>query len=294
MNKEKEYLDDAYILINSISNVIDPANCSIYGGADKILIDSLRAIIDATKASIESTKNSFFSSKSSLDTLQLTYNNALQNLEIKKNPYTQEDIKTQEAIVAQAKANLDSYIANYNKTILKAPFDSKVTKVVPEVGDIITANATVVSLIGGDTYQIDTNITESDIAKVKIGDTAKVTLDAYSSDIFFVATVVQIDLSATQIDGVSTYKTILKLDKEDPRILPGMTANVDILSNKKENVLYIPSRAIITKNGKKFVKLIINQKNATIETNIITGIRGSDGRTEVLQGLKQGDKIMTK
>jgi multidrug efflux pump subunit AcrA (membrane-fusion protein) len=73
-----------------------------------------------------------------------------------------------------------------------------------------------------------------------------------------------------------------------------MTANVDILSNKKENVIYVPSRAIITKNGKKFVQLVINEKNKTKETNITTGIRGSDGRTEVISGLSIGNKIISK
>ena len=292
--KEKQYLDSAYALVNNLDNVIDPVNCTIYGGADKIQIDALKSTIDSAQASIESTKNTFLTAKSSLETLQLAYDNAKQSLEIKKNPYTTGDIQTQEALVAQAQSSVDSYASAYNKTILKAPFAGKITKIIPEIGDIVLANATVISLIGGDTYQIEVSVAESDISKVKVGNTAKITLDAYSSDIFFTATVIQVDLSATEIDGVATYKTILKLDKEDPRILPGMTANVDILSNKKENVLFVPSRAIITKNGKKFVNLIINEKNKTNETNITTGIRGSDGRTEVISGLTVGDKIISK
>jgi len=214
----------------------------------------------------------------------------LQNLEIKKHPYTEEDINTQKALVDQAKASADNYAALYNKTIIYAPFDSKVTKIVPEVGDIINANSTVISLIGGDTYQIETYVAESDIAKIKVNNTARITLDAYSNDVAFSAIVVQIDLSASNIDGVASYKTILKFNKEDQRIMPGMTANIDIMSSKKENIVYVPSRAIITKNGKKFVKLNINNKIQ--ETNITTGIRGSDGRTEVLSGLKVGDKII--
>jgi RND family efflux transporter MFP subunit len=249
--------------------------------------------INSIQLSIDTTRTSFLSSKSSLETLHLAYDNAKQALDIKKNPYTTEDIQTQEAVVDQAKASVDSYASSYNKTILRAPFEGKITKIVPEIGDIVNANSTVISLIGGDTYQIETNVAESDIAKVKEGNTAKVTLDAYSSDIFFTATVVQVDLSATEIEGVATYKTILKFDKEDPRIMPGMTANIDILSNKKENVIFVPSRSIITKNGKKFVKIVINEKNKTKETNILTGIKGSDGRTEVISGLSVGDKIIS-
>ncbi len=252
----------------------------------------MRATIDVAKTSIETTRSSLLSSLSSLDTLNLAYSNTLQNLELKKNPYTQEDIDTQKALVDQAQANVDGYLSAYNKTILYSPFDAKVTKIIPEVGNIVNANFTVISLIGGDTYQIETNVAESDIAKIKVDNIAKITLDAYSSDLIFDASVVQIDLSATNIEGVASYKTILKFNQEDPRIMPGMTANIDIIANKKENVIYIPSRAIITKNGKKFVKLVVNNKNKTIETNIITGIRGSDGRTEIISGLKVGDKIL--
>jgi RND family efflux transporter MFP subunit len=279
-------------LLNSISNVIDPVNCNIYGGTDKTTIDGLRSTIDSVKTSIETTRASLLSGKSSLDTLDLAFNNASQNLETKKHPYTNEDIDTQKAIVDQAKANVDNYLSLYNKTLIYAPFDSKVTKIVPEVGNIINANSTVISLIGGDTYQIETYVAESDIAKIKINNSAKVTLDAYSSDIIFAAKVLQIDLSATDIEGVASYKTILKFDKEDQRIMPGMTANIDIVSNKKENVIYVPSRAIITKNGKKFVKLIIDNKNKVQETNVVAGIRGSDGRTEIISGLQVGDKII--
>jgi HlyD family secretion protein len=231
-------------------------------------------------------------SKSSLDSLIIAYNNAKQNLEIKKKPYTQEDILTQEAIVDQNKASVNSALANYNKTILRAPFSGKITKVVPEIGDIISANQPAISLIGDDNYQIKVNISESDIAKVKINNTAKVTLDAYSYDTVFLAKVVHIDLSATITDGVARYSSIIKFNKKDDRIMPGMTANIDVLTSEKKNVITVPNRAIISKDNKKFVKVL--KDNETILTNIITGIRGSDGNTEVISGLKVGDQIVSK
>jgi len=289
--KVRQYLDEAYNLITSINNIIDP-NCNLYSGIDKISVDNHKANALTIQTTIETTRNTFLQNKSSLDTLKLAYDNAKQNLEIKKNPYTTENIATQEAVVAQAQANVNSALAMYEKTILKAPFAGKVTRIIPGVGDIVNVNTPIISLIGDDTYQIDVNISESDIAKVKINNTAKVTLDAYSSDITFPAKVVQIDLSSTEIDGVVNYRSVIKFDNKDSRIMPGMTANIDVLALKKENIIIIPSRSIITKNGKKFVKKIFDKNN--ILTNVITGIRGSDGNTEIISGLKIGDQIISQ
>jgi len=284
-------LDEAYDLIASINNIIDP-NCNLYSGTDRTTVETHKTNALAIQATIETERTTFLQSKSSLDSLTLAYNSAKQNLEVKKNPYTTDDILTQEAIVAQAQASADSALASYSKTILKAPFAGKITKIIPGVGDIVNPNTPVISLIGDDTYQIEVNVSESDIAKIKVNNTAKVTLDAYSSDIVFPAKVVQIDLSASVVDGVANYRSIVKFDNKDYRIMPGMTANIDVLALKKDNVILIPSRAITTKNGKKFVK-VINGKE-TILTNIIVGIRGSDGNTEIISGIKVGSQIVSQ
>lgn len=203
-----------------------------------------------------------------------------------------EQIAAQQAKVEQAKANVAYYQSQLNKTILSAPFSGTVTRVVPDPGDIVNANDPVVSLIGGGAFEIDANIAESDIAKLKVGDEASVTMDAYGPDIIFTAKVVRIDLSSTIIDGVATYKTTLRFDKEDSRILAGLTANLNILSDKKDNVLYIPSRDIISEDDQKFVNVLVDPAKNTIQKiQITTGLRGSEGMTEVISGLNEGEKV---
>ena len=206
-----------------------------------------------------------------------------------------EDISYQEGQVGDAQASLAYYQAQLAKTIIKAPFDGTVTKIVPEIGDIVRANDPVISLVGKGQYQIEANIAESDIARVKIGNKASVTLDAYGPSVVFEATVIKIDLSATIIEGVATYKTTLQFTQEDSRILPGLTANVDILSDKRENVLYVPTRDIIDQDGQKFVKIMsgLNDKNPRqIKAEI--GLVGSDGRTEIVSGVKEGNIILAE
>ena len=206
-----------------------------------------------------------------------------------------EQVAAQEAKVLQAKANADYERSQLAKTILRAPFSGIVTKVDFDPGDIVSLNTPVISLIGRGAYQIEVNIAESDIAKVKVGNPAKVTLDAYGPSLVFDAKVAQIDLSATIIEGVPTYKTTLIFSKEDARILAGLTANVDILSDQKENVLYVPTRNIISRDSKKFVKLVKDKKKEIFEeVGVAVGLRGSDGRTEIISGLKEGDRVVVE
>ena len=194
-----------------------------------------------------------------------------------------EQINAQAAKLEQAKANAAYYEAQLAKTILFAPFAGIITRVVPSRGDVITTADPIVSLIGNGTFQIEANIAESDITRIKLGNPARVTLDAYGPDSVFSAKVVQIDLSSTIVEGVATYKTVLEFNQNDPRILAGLTANVSILSGKKEDVLYVPSRDISTEGGGKFVNVLVDEKNNAIQkTRIETGLRGSEGTTEVI------------
>lgn len=206
-----------------------------------------------------------------------------------------QDIVYQESQVDIVRANLAYYQSQLNKSIIAAPFDGIVTKIVPEVGDIVLANVPVVSFIGTGNFQIEANIAESDIAKVKIGNQAKVTLDAYGSDVVFNANIIALDLSATVLEGVATYKTTLQFVQEDSRILPGLTANVDILSAQKDNVLFAPTRNIIGKDNKKYLRVITDLKNMkTEDVEVKVGLVGSDGRTEILSGVSEGELIVAE
>lgn len=204
-----------------------------------------------------------------------------------------EQIDAQAAQVEQAKANIQYARAQLEKTYLRAPFNGTVTRTVYSVGETVSADEPAVSLIGAGNFEIEANIAEADIARIKIGDSARVTLDAYGNETTFEAAVGKIDLAATTIEGMATYKTVLQFTKEDSRILAGLTANIDILADKKENVLFAPTRNIIGKNGSKTVKVLIDAEKGIIEERtVIVGLRGSDGRTEIIKGLNEGDLVL--
>jgi RND family efflux transporter MFP subunit len=219
----------------------------------------------------------------------ITAQKARDELNLKLSGSTLESIKAQEALVEQAAAQIDGIRAQIFKTTLRSPINGTITKEEVKLGEIVTANSLVVSIISANNLEIEANIAEADIAKIKIGQSAKVTLDAYGNDVVFDAKIVFIEPAETIIEGVSTYKTKLQFDKEDDRIKSGMTANVDILTDTRENTLVIPQRAVYRKDGEESV--LIYNDGSFQERKIRTGLRGSDGNIEVLEGLIEGENI---
>lgn len=238
------------------------------------------------------------SNKNSIDTAQKTVNDAQNallsakdSLAYKKAGNAPEQIEAQKAAVKQAEAQIRNYEIQLNQSTLKSPINGIVTEQDAKIGQNVSANIIIVSIISEAKFQIESNIAEADIAKVKIDNIASITLDAYGSDVIFEAKVISIDPAETVIEGVSTYKTTLEFTKEDDAIKSGMTANIDILTAKKENVIAIPQRTVITKAGQKTV-LVDMGNGQQEERQIETGLRGSDGNIEIISGLKAGEKVI--
>src|SRR3989344_622015 len=204
---------------------------------------------------------------------------------------TAEEILAQEASVEKARAGVNNIKAQISKTIISSPIRGIVTKQDAKAGEIVNASSPVVSVISGASFQVEANLPETDVSKVKINDSAKLTLDAYGSDAAFAAKVISIDPAETIIEGVSTYKITFEFDKEDERIRSGLTANIDILTKKKEGVLAVPQRAILTQDGSKIVRVQRGDGRGD-EVPVELGLFGSDGRVEILSGLEEGTKVI--
>jgi len=200
------------------------------------------------------------------------------------------DLHSQELTIKQRENNLRDAIDNLGKYSIRAPISGTVTKQDAKAGEIVSANTPLVSLISASQFEIEANIPEADIAKVKIGNTAKVTLDAYGNDASFDVKITAIDPAETVVDGVATYKTTFQFIDRDERVKSGMTANIDISTEKREGVIVIPQRAVATQNGDKIVR-ILNSETPK-EVKVKTGLRGSDGNIEIIEGVNEGDTVI--
>ncbi|MBI4281473.1 efflux RND transporter periplasmic adaptor subunit [Candidatus Uhrbacteria bacterium] len=210
---------------------------------------------------------------------------------LKRASATQEQIAAKEAQKESASANLAYVRAQLAKTVLVAPMSGVITKQDAKAGEIVAPNVLVVVLIAQSQFKIEAQVPEADIAKIHLRDKANVTLDAYGSGVAFPVTIVSVDPAETIIEGVSTYKTTLQFEENDARVKSGMTANIDVLVGKRDQVVALPQRALFTKEGKKMVRVRAND-GTTRDVAVVTGLKGSDGMVEITEGVAEGDVVV--
>ncbi len=217
-------------------------------------------------------------------------------------PARNQDIALAQAQLEQAQAALASIENQLDKTIIKAPISALVSEVNFKPGEqALGGQVPALKLLVADNFEIEVDIAESDINKISLGDKADISLDALADDFIISGQVSFIEPAQTLISGVVYYK--IKISLFDIReiearlslsglsLKAGMTANVDITTLSKDNVLAVPARAIIDSNGNKKVRVLVNKK--LDEREVKTGQRGDDGLIEILFGLEAGDEIIT-
>ncbi len=252
-----------------------------------------------SQATIDKYRNDISSARTSINTAVSSLNNAISALQqssdqltLKRAGSTKEDIDAQTAQVGSAQAQVSSARASIGKTVISAPFDGVVTKADIKAGEIASPNTPVFSLISASQYQVESYISENDIAKVKVAQTAKVTLDAYGKDVSFDAKVTEVDPAETIIGGISTYKIKLQFVASDERIKSGMTANISIETANKPSTIVIPQEALFLQGGEKTVT--VREGDKDVNRKVVTGSINTTGDIEVLSGLSAGDKIVLK
>lgn len=281
LNSIKGFLDDVSLAVNTVL----PSST-----LTQTTIDGYKSDVSIARTNINIAISNLSTAEEKLTTAESVLSLAKQELILLESGATPEKIAAQEAKVEEADASVDNHRAQVAKTTIYAPISGIVTEQEAKVGEIVAANSNIVSLISTSQFEIETNIPEADIAEIVVGNTAFVTLDAYSDDDIFNAIVVSINPAETIIEGVATYKATLQFEEKDERIKSGMTANIDIITASKEAVIVVPTRAIISQNKNKIVRVLENgiMRSIVVET----GIRSSEGTTEIVSGIKEGDEII--
>lgn len=211
-----------------------------------------------------------------------------------KAPARREDINLEQSKVKQAQASLDLVVKQLEDSLIKSPIDGKVTDIEYEVGEQVSQSMAVISLLAQNSFEIEVDISESDIAKIKVGNEAEITLDAFGEDKVFAGIVSFIEPAETVIQDVIYYKVKIEF-KDQPEMIDeiksGMTANISITSNIKKGVLVVPSRAILEKDGRKYIRVWVKGKVQEHEAEV--GLRGDGGYVEIFNDVKEGDEVVT-
>jgi len=201
------------------------------------------------------------------------------------------DIDVYRAQVKQAQATLNQIRNQIAQKTLTAPIDGIITSLPLEKGEIASPTQVAVAMNSLVNFEIKSDIAESDIANIKVGDPVQITFDAFGETEKWQGTVTKIDPAQTVVQGVVYYKTTISLTQNDSRIKAGMTANLEIETARHQNVLIIPTRAIKDNGSQKSVS-VLNSDGQTSDKVVGIGIKSDSGEAEVISGLSAGDKIV--
>jgi HlyD family secretion protein len=181
------------------------------------------------------------------------------------------DIRSQQISVAQKELEYENYI-------LRAPFDGVLAKMSVKKNDITSSGSSLGVFISKQKVA-DITLNEVDASKVKIGQPVTITFDAVDG-VTATGTVASIDLVGTVTQGVVTYNAQIAFDARDERIKSGMSVSVIITTERKTDVLTVPSSAIKTKGGKSFVQVVKREDVVPESTNTNSSSSfGQNGQT---------------
>ncbi len=213
-------------------------------------------------------------------------------LDQKKSGPRNVDLEPLIAAVEQAQVNADKAANDLKDIQIIAPADGIISEVIPDVGEQAAMGAIAIKMVGTSSFDIEAQVPEADIAKIQVGQTATITLDAYGDDVKFTGTLSAKDPAETKIQDAVYYKIRVQIDPAGKEVKPGMTANVTIKTGESKNTLVIPLRAVRTKtdSGQKTVRTLEN--NQPVEKNVDLGLRGDEGRVEVTKGLAEKEQVI--
>lgn len=276
-------------------------------------LENYSSAIDTAKKSYNTTLNAVDIAKQNLNSIKINseelikeselavkakqalLDQAQASLKLKLSKPRDVDLAGFEADIKKAQSLYDAALYELSKTEIISPIEGTIGEIYFKVGEVITSAQNFLTLISNQMH-IEVDISESDIAKIEIGDNAEMTLDAYGEDTRFQAEVISIDPIETDISGVIYYKVNLVFNETNGKsIKPGMTVNIIIETDRKNDVLVIPQRAITKKGSKEYVNLVKRkgEKVELKEVEITTGLLGDNGIIEVTSGLKEGQEIVT-
>lgn len=204
-----------------------------------------------------SARTQITSAKNAVESAKRNVREKTENLLDIQNGSDNLDIESQRINLAQKQLEYENYVT-------RAPFDGVLAKLDVKTSDDVSNGTSIGVFI---TKQKIANITlnEVDASKAQVGQLVELTFDAVDN-LTATGTVASVDLVGTVSQGVVTYGAQITFDSPDEQIKPGMSVSAVIVTESKQNVLFVPASAIKTRNGKSYVQ-IANVGRAQREEN---------------------------
>jgi HlyD family secretion protein len=205
----------------------------------------------------------------------------------RQNQARHEEVRSSQANIEQLQAAVEVARAMRDKATIRAPYPGVVSKILVDEGEAVTPGIPLLQLVEDQDRYVEAPFDEANSGQMKVGQHVRINLDAYRG-VDFPGTVTYISpVVILNPDFSRTLNVKVQVDKDQDKFVPGMSADVVILVDEKENALYVPSQALIRE---QYAYLIEDGKAVRREVKV--GI-GNWARTEILSGIKEGETVIT-
>ena len=212
------------------------------------------------------------------------------------------DVRSQELSLESAQNKYNDALEELAQYTVRAPISGTVASISLHVGETASSGSAL-AIVVADQFTAQMTLNEVDVAKVAIDDRATLTFDAIE-DLTTTGKVIQIDTIGTVSQGVVSYNVLIALDTEDERVLSGMSANISIITDIRQNVVVVSSSAVKSSGDTSYVEVL----NGVTETGGTQGVTSTtpprqvtvevglsnDTQTEIVSGLNAGEYVVTR
>lgn len=266
---------------------------------DRIRAGELIARLDLAEESVQS--------ESVLAQSKATYDESEKNLKriqdlFNKGMLAQQDLdaarRVYEVARSQYQAATSDADVKRDYSVIRAPFSGVIAKKYSEAGELLLPGKQIVTLVNPERIYVLATIDEVDVGRLKLGQPVSITIDAFPGEKFSgsigrISPIVSGGKLETRTTDVWIY-----FSKKDPRLKPGMSADIEILITTLNNVLSVPSQCVVEREGKKQI-FLAEGKNPGPNARAIARLRPVEtgetnwSYTQITKGLATGEYVIT-
>jgi HlyD family secretion protein len=199
----------------------------------------------------------------------------------------EEEVKSAESVIEQLNAAITAAKAARDRMMVRAPFAGVVAKVILKEGEAVAMGLPLLQLIQNRECYVEAPFDEANAAQIQIGQTVRLTLDAYADqtflgEVYYIAPVVSLNPDLSR-----TFAVKIRVTQDIGRFVSGMSADATVIAERKDSVVALPTESILRDT---FVYVLENGR--AVKRDVKLGI-GNWERREVLEGVREGEALIT-
>jgi RND family efflux transporter MFP subunit len=258
-------------------------------------VKQIEAVFRSSEARVTHAKANLDDAERTLKRMKTLYKDGLISAEALDSAQKNYDVnlslyESSLANLKEMKASLDTARIQFEYSFIKAPMTGIISQRPVVLGETVSIGSHIATIIKPERIYVKASIDEVDAGHVSVSQQVTITIDAFPGKVFNgkVTRVSPIVLGVKQ--ETRTFEVRIGFDVEEKGIKPGMSADIEIITDTLKGVLYLPAHTVVERKGKKMVYIVEGKKARLVPVEI--GL-STWNYIEVKKGLKEGDRIIT-